>query len=262
MCGRFTLLLSWAQINALMSDFVTALKSETIPQIEHALARYNIAPTQPILVLRRVGGTVKPALMRWGLVPEWVEDPNDFPLIINARAETLPEKTSFKNALNNTRCIIPASGYYEWQKNPDGSKTPTYITRKDGRPFMMAGLYSTWVGDEGEEVDTAAIITVDANADIKPVHHRSPVSLSGEGIDMWLDTANVNAPNAHKLLRSIPNGICQYHAVTTRVNSPRNDDADLIVPAFEQSADNSIPNKPQKPAAPKKPTKPTQLDLF
>lgn len=262
MCGRFTLLLTWAQINALLSDFVTALKSEAIPQIEHAPARYNIAPTQPILVLRRVGGTIQPALMRWGLVPEWVEDPNDFPLIINARAETLSEKTSFKSALKNTRCIIPASGYYEWQKNPDGSKTPTYITRKDGRPFMMGGLYSTWVGDEGEEVDTAVIITVDSNVDLKPVHHRSPALLSGEGIDMWLDSANVNAPNAHKLLRSIPDGVCQHHAVTVRVNSPRNDDADLIVPAFEQFANKSAPKKLEKAVVPNKPANPTQLDLF
>lgn len=262
MCGRFTLLLTWAQINAMLSEYVTMLKTSPIPQIEHAPTRYNIAPTQPILVLRRVGGTVKPALMRWGLVPEWVEDPNDFPLIINARAETLAQKTSFKNALKNTRCIIPASGYYEWQKNPDGSKIPTYITRKDGRPFMMAGLYSTWVGEEGEEVDTAAIITVDANADLKPVHHRSPAILNGEGIDMWLDTANVNAPYAHKLLRSIADGVCQFHAVTRRVNSPHNDDAELIVPAFEQNSDKSAPNKPQKSAAPKKPGKPTQLDLF
>ena len=267
MCGRFTLHMTWAQIHEHLCGFVSAIKQEAIPQIEHAPARFNIAPTQPVLVFRREGGEVEPALMRWGLVPEWVEDPNDFPLIINARAETLAEKTSFKHGLKNRRCIIPATGYYEWRKNEDGSKTPFYISRKDKKPLLMAALFSTWVGPDGEEVDTTAIITVAASDEILPVHRRSPAILEGEAVKNWLDTAKVNAPGALDLLHEIPKGTCRYHSVSTRVNSVRNDDETLILPAYEKQEDGATDTSagslekvsPRKKQTPKKPR---QLDLF
>ena len=251
MCGRFTLLISWRGIHGLLAGFVDELKENSPPVIAHAPPRFNIAPTQPILILRSANGTVEAKLVRWGLVPEWVEDPADFPLIINARGETLLDKTSFKNAVKNRRCIIPASGYYEWKKNDDGSKTPIYVKRKDGLPVLMAGLYSTWVGPDGEEVDTAAIITVAANADLSPVHHRTPAVLEHNSIAEWLDCAHVNGEGAMKLLRTFSPGATTYHPVSTRVNSPKNDDENLINPVFEQNE-----------TAPVKPIKPAQLNLF
>lgn len=249
MCGRFTLVLSWREIHDLLEGFVCSIKAGAIPQISDAPPRYNIAPTQPILVLRRSGGNIVPELMRWGLVPEWVEDPGDFPLTINARAETLAEKSSFKTALKNRRAVIPASGYFEWQKRADGTKTPLYITRKDNKPFLMAGLFSTWVGPDGEEVDTAAIVTVPAADDLKAVHSRTPAILEASALADWLDTANINAAAAHALLKTMPKGTAGFHPVSRRVNSPRIDDPDLIVPVYE--------DKPAK----KKPAT-GQLDLF
>jgi putative SOS response-associated peptidase YedK len=118
--------------------------------------RYNIAPTQPIPVVWEQQGRRTAQLVRWGFVPGWVKDPREFPLLINARSEGMAEKPAFRDALKHQRCVIPASGYYEWMKRPDGSKQPYYITEADGRTMAFAGLYSTWMGPEGEEIDTAA----------------------------------------------------------------------------------------------------------
>ncbi len=254
MCGRYTLHLSWQEIHNLLEGFVRSIKASSPPHIEHAPPRYNIAPTQPILVLRRCASQVEPQLMRWGLVPEWVDDPADFPLIINARSETLAQKSSFKHSLKNQRCIVPASGYYEWQRDAEGNKTPVYITPKDGAPFFLAGLFSTWVGPDGEEVDTAAIITVSAAGEMKQVHARTPAILDNNEISDWLDTAGVNAAKAHSLLKSLSKGQVGFHPVSRRVNSPGNDDADLIVPVYEE-ADRATEKSVNK-------TAPDQLDLF
>ncbi|VAW22777.1 Gifsy-2 prophage protein [hydrothermal vent metagenome] len=256
MCGRFTLLLGWPQIFQLLEGFVSNLNNGTDEKILAYPDRFNIAPTQPILVLARAGEKVEPFLMRWGLVPQWVDNPADFPLIINARSETLAEKTSFKSSLKNQRCIIPASGYYEWSRLPDGTKIPQYITRNDGLPILMAGLHSTWVGEDGEEVDTATIITIAANDDLKNVHHRTPVMLEGENIALWLDSANVNAKEAQKLLIPIADGFMKYHPVSTQVNSPKNDFETLIIPAFEMDQSENKSEQVQKPK------KPSQLNLF
>ncbi len=259
MCGRFTLLLGWSQIYQLLEGSLSNLNNGTDEKILAYPDRFNIAPTQPILVLTRAGEKIEPFLMRWGLVPQWVDNPADFPLLINARSETLAEKTSFKSSLKNQRCIIPASGYYEWSRLPDGTKIPQYITRNDGLPLLMAGLHSTWVGEDGEEVDTATIITIAANDGLKNVHHRTPVLLEDENIALWLDSSNVNAKEAQKLLNPIADGLMKYHPVSTRVNSPNNDFEGLIVPVFEENQTEQKKSKSEQTPANKKPS---QLDLF
>lgn len=260
MCGRFTYKFTWSEIHDHLAGFVDVLRKEVDPEVAMAPARYNIAPTQPILVMYRVGSDVDTKLMRWGLVPEWVKDPREFPLIVNARSETLREKASFRSAIKNRRCIVPASGYYEWLRKPE-KKIPHYITYQDERPMLFAGLWSTWMGPDGEEIDTATIITVPANPELEAIHDRTPALLTPEQVKDWLDPS-VNAEQAQAMLRPIPAGATKAHPVSPRVNSARNEGEDLIVPVFEEG------EKPEG-AASKADTKPKsagtrtgQMNLF
>lgn len=242
MCGRFTLTLP----PAVLRDWLQAVDGIDYPP------RYNIAPTQPLIVIfNELDGKHqrRAILMRWGLVPLWVKDPREFPLIINARAETIMQKPSFRGSLRHHRCIIPASGYYEWRKGPDGKKQPYYITMQDGAPMAFAGVYSNWMGATGEEIDTAAIITVRANAKLKPVHERMPAIIPNELLDDWLDIRNISDKQAHRMLVPLPESAAVFHPVSTRVGSITNDDAGLIAPVTED-----------RPVPPKKTNE--QMDLF
>lgn len=240
MCGRYVLTLPSEAIQAL---FDTRNLEESVP-------RYNIAPTQPVLAVWEQAGRREAKLARWGLVPGWVKDPRDFPLIINARAESMARKPAFRDALKHQRCAVPATGYYEWQTDAQGRKRPHYIAFRDGRPMVMAGLYATWMGPEGEEIDSLALVTVPANADLAGIHHRMPAFIEGETADLWLDVRNVRAAEAEKVIRPAPEGSLIAHPVSTRVNSAHNDGPGLIAPATED------------PPAPATSGKGGQLDLF
>lgn len=232
MCGRITLTLPPKAMQAL---FGTANVLDYPP-------RYNIAPTQPVVAVRAVSGRREAWLARWGFVPGWVRDPRDFPLVINARAETMAEKPAFKAALRHHRCIVPASGYYEWQAEGRGGKRPWYLTLATGQPMALAGLWSTWTGPEGEEVDTLAIVTVPAAPAIAHIHHRMPHIVPPNAIKAWL--------HAH-----IPPHLTAFddaisaHPVSQRVNSARNEGEDLILP----DPGNTMKVKPEISG---------QLDLF
>ncbi len=140
MCGRYAATLP----PEMMAELFKLLKTvETVP-------RYNIAPTQPIVAIWEESGRREAHFARWGLVPRWVKDPREFPLLVNARAESMLDKAAFRDPLKHGRCIVPASGYYEWHTNPDKTKQPYYITRADGEPMALAGLYATWVGPDGK----------------------------------------------------------------------------------------------------------------
>jgi putative SOS response-associated peptidase YedK len=243
MCGRFAVTL---KPNDLAEFFATAHELE-FP------ARYNIAPTQPIVAIWEEAGRRTARLARWGLVPGWVKDPREFSLIVNARAESMADKPSFRTALRHQRCVVPASGYYEWHTGPDRKKTPYYITRADGDPMALAGLYSTWMGPNGEEIDTAALITVAANGDLDHIHDRMPAILPPESIDDWLNTRDVDAREAHRMAVPLPLGTTKFERVSTRVNSNKYDDPGLIEPVAEEV----VEAKPEKSAEP-----PAQLDLF
>jgi len=263
MCGRFTAMFSWDELVTLYADFIDAMAVEAARQEGDLPARYNIAPTQPVLVIRRDGATGVPQTMRWGLVPGWVKDPNDFPLLINARSETMAEKASFRNSLKNQRCLVPANGYYEWRKNADGTKTPFYITRADGELMLFAGLFATWMGPDGEEMDSVAIVTRPAQGELRDIHERTPAILGDRTAADWLDTARVNAPAADRLIAELSAGEFVARPVSTRVNSPTQDDEGLIVPVFEEKPEKpAIKKEPKEDAAPPRKKAGGQLDLF
>lgn len=223
MCGRFALSVA----PPIFEEWF-----ETVGGVDY-FERYNIAPTQPILVVLEHETGRNALLMRWGFVPGWVKDPRDFPLIINARAETILEKPAFRGSLRHHRCIVPASGYYEWRTNADGKKQPFYVKMKSDEPMAFAGVYSSWMGPDGEEVDTVAIVTVPSNEDLTAVHHRMPALVPKEAFKDWLDVRNVGAKEAHAMLVPAPTGIVMSDTVSTRVNSVKNDDETLVVPTEE-----------------------------
>jgi putative SOS response-associated peptidase YedK len=214
--------------------------------------RYNIAPTQPVAAIWEAHGRREARFARWGLVPGWVKDPREFPLLVNARVETMAEKPAFRDAVKHGRCILPASGYYEWHTNPDKTKQPYYITVADGRPMALAGLYASWMGPNGEEIDSVATITVPANAQLAEIHDRMPAILEGEAIDRWLDVRDVRAGEAGQLALPLPDGALKFHPVSTRVNAARDDDPGLIEPVTV--------TRPEP--RPKKVAGGGQLDLF
>jgi putative SOS response-associated peptidase YedK len=211
--------------------------------------RYNIVPTQPIPIVRLLEGERHFALVRWGLIPSWVKDPNNFALLQNARGETVIDKPAFRNAMKRRRCLIPADGFYEW-RSVGGRKQPYYIRAKSGAPLAFAGLWETWEGPNGEEVDTATIITTAANRTLSAVHDRMPVIVPPEAFDLWLDCANVDAVTASALIRPAPEDLLEAYPVSTAVNRPTNDDATLVVPVAPDAE--PAPKPAAKPARPKR----------
>jgi putative SOS response-associated peptidase YedK len=209
--------------------------------------RHNIAPTQPIPVVIVENGARHFRLMRWGLLPAWVKDPRKFTLLINARAETVVDKPAFKNAFKRRRCLIPADGYYEWQA-AEGRKRPFFIARRDGQSFGLAGLAETWIGPNGEELNTVAIVTAAASADLAVLHHRVPVTIAPEDFARWLDCADFDADTAMNLLHAPAAGEFAWHEISMRVNHVANDDAQLILPISEEERAAEQP-KPKKAAA-------------
>jgi len=159
MCGRFTVTSAPEAIRALFR----------YPEQPNFPPRYNVAPTQPIAVVRLQEAKRQFVLMRWGLLPSWVKDPKAFSLVINARGESVLDKPAFSHAMKRRRCLIPADGFYEWQAT-GGRKQPYYVRAKSGAPLAFAGLWETWTGPNGEELDTAAIITTTANRTLAAIH--------------------------------------------------------------------------------------------
>jgi putative SOS response-associated peptidase YedK len=213
-----------------------------------------VAPTQPIPIAIEEAGTRRLMLVRWGFMPSWVKDPAAFALLINARAESLQDKAAFRNAVRRRRCLVPADGFYEWQRQGQ-RKQPYFLKARDGEPLAFAGLWETWSGPNGEEVDTAAIVTVAASADLAAIHHRMPAILPPEAFAPWLDCAAVEAPAAVALLKPAPEGLLEAVAVSGEVNRAGADHPGLIAPAPDGAA-------PAPPRRRRSGTPPGQGSLF
>jgi putative SOS response-associated peptidase YedK len=221
MCGRYVITSSPAVIRALFG----------YPEQPNFPARYNVAPTQPIPLVRLHEGQRHFALMRWGLIPAWVKDPKTFSLLINARGESVIDKPAFRNAVRRRRCLIPADGFYEW-KDVSGRKQPYFVRlRAGGGPFAFAGLWETWTGPNGEELDTAAIVTTRANRTLAAFHDRMPVIVPPEAFDLWLDSAKVDAQTATALIAPAREDLFEAYEISTAVNRVANDSPELIAPA-------------------------------
>ncbi|MFW5967427.1 MAG: SOS response-associated peptidase [Persicimonas sp.] len=223
MCGRFTLATSPEEI-ARLFDLASA------PDLQ---ARYNIAPTQSVPVCRVLEDDNERRLdeLRWGLVPFWADDPSIGNRMINARSETAASKPAYRVAFRRRRCLIPATGFYEWQKQDDG-KQPYLFRRQDQKPFALAGLWESWSADDGaERLETFTILTRDADELVAPIHARMPVIATPSLFDVWLDPGNRQVEVLEELLEQpTPPGFESF-AVGREVNNPRNDHPGLIEPS-------------------------------
>lgn len=217
MCGRY-------ELHTHPAAIALAFGLAHAPEIR---ARYNIAPTQQVPIIRLVDGERQLSQVRWGFVPFWAKDPKIGSNMINARADTVAKAPAFRVAFKRDRCLIPASGFYEWQKRGELPKQPMHIGMKDGAPFAFAGLWSTWGPKDGEQLQTCTIITTEPNELAAPIHNRMPVILAAHDYARWLDT---ELPDAEAMLRPYPADEMRVFAVSTRVNSPKNDDPDVIEP--------------------------------
>jgi putative SOS response-associated peptidase YedK len=247
MCGRYVIISTPAAIRAMFGYG----EQPNFP------ARYNVAPTQPIPIVRLIDGKRAFALMRWGLMPSWVKEPKGFPLLINARGESVLEKPAFRNAVRRRRCLIPTDGFYEWQ--PGTPKQPYFVGAKRGPdgtapPLAFAGLWETWIGPNGEEVDTAAIVTTAANRTLAHIHDRMPVFVPPEAFDLWLNCANDETAAAMTLIRPAADDLLEAYKVSAAVNRVINDSAALVepAPAIDAAPGQTAADAPIKKTKPKK----------
>jgi putative SOS response-associated peptidase YedK len=258
MCGRYALTATPEDI----LEFLSVIEIDDFPK------RYNIAPTQPILLVtasdRQAPGSNLPerqaVLARWGFLPGWVKDPKEFPLLINARAETAIGKASFRAAMRHRRVLIPATGFYEWHrsakggdgKSEDGKPQAYYIRPKNGGIIAFAGLMETWSSADGSEVDTAAILTTRANGLVASIHDRMPVVLDPQDFTRWLDCKTQEPREVADLMKPAQDDLFEMIPVSDRVNKVSNMGPDVQTPVEPVVA--------AKPAAPRKNA--GQLSLF
>lgn len=201
-----------------------------LDRLEEFPPRYNIAPTQPMLLVREAArGGREATLARWGLIPPWVKDPREFATLLNARAETAAEKPSFRAAYRHRRCLIPADGFYEWTGAP-GAKQPHLIRLKSRAPFAFAGLWENWLGADGSEIEMAAILTTAANRDMSVIHDRMPVILREADYERWIDCRPGTGVHVGDLMAPLPDGLIDIVAVTRKVNSSRVEGPELQTP--------------------------------
>lgn len=217
MCGRIASAFSWGQLHRL-------LRLLSLPP--EVAARYNVAPSDVMPIVRERGGVRECVEAVWGLEAPWASGAGGaggaaMPRPTNARAETIAQKPMFRDAFTSRRCVVPVSGFYEWQARAGGAKRPQYVTRADGQPMLLAGIWNDLTAV------SFAVVTTAAPAGFAIIHDRAPLVLESDQVDRWL-----NAPRdeAAKMLRPVPDGILMWHEVSTRVNSVKNQGPELIQP--------------------------------
>lgn len=220
MCGRFFFTATPKEV----SDLTAVYELDAFPP------RYNIAPTQPILMIGQ-GARAKPGsnvperkalLVRWGLIPSWVKDVKKFPLLINARSETISEKNSFKAAVRYRRMLIPASGFYEWRRTDDKQLQAYMVRPRNGAIVAFAGLYETYMAPDGSEIDTGAIVTTQSNAAFMPIHDRMPVVVRPENFERWLDCATFEPREVTDLFAAVGDAYFEAVPISNKVNRTAN----------------------------------------
>ena len=227
MCGRIS---NTTPADAMVRLFA-AQPANTLPPVPN----YNICPTDPVHVVRASDLGRRLVAMRWGFLPSWYDAENSGPLLINARAETLAEKPAFREACRARRCLIPATGFYEWTKDAAGRRLPWYIHRADGAPLAFAAVWQSWQGQnsqgqgqaQADAFDTCAIVTTAANRQMAGLHHRMPLILAPQDWALWLGEAG---KGASRLMQPGPEGALAFHRVDPVVNSNRAAGPDLIEP--------------------------------
>lgn len=221
MCGRYTL----STPTDLLSDLYE-LETDVTTQ-----PRFNIAPTQeaPVIRVSPETGTRRLDLLRWGLVPFWAKDPAIGNRMINARSETVAEKPAYRVSLRKKRCLIPADGFYEWQAT-GGGKQPFFFHRKDGHPFVMAGLWDRWEKGDSGPLESFTILTTSPNDIVAPIHKRMPVILEPEYFRSWLDPSLEDLESLMDLLAPTPSSMLEAYPVSTYVNSPAHEGPECVDP--------------------------------
>jgi putative SOS response-associated peptidase YedK len=222
MCGRYRL----SRRKQIIEEHFDALSGE-----EDWSPRYNVAPTQPIPVIRQhpKEPVRELSLMRWGLIPSWAKDSSAAARMINARSETASTKSAFRDALKSRRCLIPADGFYEWKRNGK-TRQPYCFEVNEGKLFAFAGIWDRWKDPSGQWVKSCSILTTTPNAVISPVHDRMPVILDPDSYDLWLDPGMTNAAATSELLKPCDGRLMRCFPVSARVNCVANDDEECCAP--------------------------------
>ncbi len=220
MCGRFSL----------TGSLIWLFRLLHIEPLSISADRYNIAPSQPLLALLYDidRNCLRHDFLNWGLIPSFVDDPREISSLINARAETIADKPAFRHAYRYRRCVIPASGFFEWKKG-SGSAQPYYFSATSERQLLLAGIWEIWHGEGGEQVNSCAIITVPANQIVAPVHHRMPAIITPESLNEWLSPDSRSA-YLQKMLVPAKTETLQCRRVGRLVNNPRVDCPECIEP--------------------------------
>ncbi len=219
MCGRFVL---DSPVDIIVNEFSVERPSFNLKK------SFNVSPSQTILVL--ISDSKRRLIpCRWGYIPSWSKDESIGNRMINARAETITKKPSFKNAFKKRRCLIIADGFYEWQRR-ENTKSPFFIHLKSNRPFGLAGLYNVWTSPDGTPLCTCTIVTTEANRILREVHGRMPAIISKKKYDVWLDPAINDSSELLPLLQPYPADEIEFFEVSKRVNSPKNDSPENIEP--------------------------------